>query len=220
MTDALFTPREADDAEAAEYVLGVQDLPGRSASEARIKRDPGFAALVVAWENRLSGLNDGFEPVPAPNLMPAIEARLFPKAARATGLRLGALRWLSGAIVAASLAIVAVATLVPTQTTLVAVLATSDAGLSYEVRQNGDALQVTRVAGTAAPAGEVHQLWLIAPGASPVSLGLLAEGPLVVPYPAPPEGWMLAVSVEPEGGSPSGLPTGPVILSALIGSDA
>lgn len=219
MTDAPLTPEDADDALAGEYVLGVLDLADRSACETRIKRDPGFAALVTAWESRLGGLNDGFEEVPAPNLLPAIEARLFPKAGRATGPRLGLLRWLSGAIVAASLAIVAVATLVPTETRLVAVLATADAGLSYEVRQDGEALQITRVAGTAAPAGEVHQLWVIAPGASPVSLGLLAEGPLVVPYPAPPEGWLLAVSVEPAGGSPTGLPTGPVILSALIGSD-
>ncbi|TAG29880.1 MAG: anti-sigma factor, partial [Rhodobacterales bacterium] len=83
MTDAPLTPREADDAEAAEYVLGVQDLAERSATEARIKRDPEFAALVTAWETRLEGLNDGFDPVPAPDLLPAIEARLFPRAAKA-----------------------------------------------------------------------------------------------------------------------------------------
>lgn len=50
MTDAPLTPRDADDAEAAEYVLGVQDLAERSATAARIKRDPAFAELVAAWE--------------------------------------------------------------------------------------------------------------------------------------------------------------------------
>jgi anti-sigma-K factor RskA len=42
----------------------------------------------------------------------------------------------------------------------------------------------------------------------------------MVAYPRPPEGWTLAVSIEPEGGSPYGTPTGPVILSAVIGADA
>jgi len=222
MTDAPLTPFEADDALAAEYVLGVQDLAERSAAEARLRRDPIFAALVSEWETRFEGLNHGFDAVPAPTLLPAIEARLFPKTSRpgSAGARFGLLRWLTGAALAASLAIVAVATFVPPQSPLLAVLATPDADLSYEVRQTGDALQITRVAGTAAPTGEVHQLWVIAPGASPVSLGLLAEGPLVVTYPAPPQGWLMAVSVEPAGGSPSGLPTGPVILTAFVASDA
>ncbi|MCC6518311.1 MAG: anti-sigma factor, partial [Tabrizicola sp.] len=62
MTDASLTPHEAENALAAEYVLGVLDLAERAEAEARRKRDPAFAALVVEWEDRLAGLNDGFEP--------------------------------------------------------------------------------------------------------------------------------------------------------------
>jgi anti-sigma-K factor RskA len=221
MTDAPLTPEETDDALAAEYVLGVLDLAERSACEARIKRDAAFAARVAAWETRLESLNDDYAETPAPNLLPAIEARLFPVAARPrTGTRAGFMRWLSGAVVAATLVIVSLATLKPPQPALVAVLATADARLSYEVRQFGGTLKVARVAGVPAVSGQVHELWVIAPGASPVSLGLLAEMPLVVTYPVPPQGWMLAVSVEPAGGSPSGVPTGPVILTAIVGNDA
>lgn len=224
MTDAPLTPDEADDALAAEYVLGVQDLPDRTATETRIKQDPAFARLVTDWENRLSGLNDGYAEVPAPDLLPRIEARLFPAAeprgarhaARAGRLAFG--RWLSGMAFAALLVVVSVATLVPPQPALVAVLATADNRLAYEVRSFGDTLRVTRVAGVPAVAGQVHELWVIAPGAAPVSLGLLQDEALVVDYPVPPAGWTIAVSVEPEGGSPTGAPTGPVILVAEVGA--
>lgn len=217
MTDAPLSPRDRDDAEAAEYVLGVQDLAERTATEARIKRDPAFAALVTAWESRMAGLNDDFAEAPAPDLLPAIEARLFPKAAARPR---GALwRWLSGALVAASVFLVGLALLVPPKPGLVALLSTADARLAYEVRHFGDELQITRVAGSPAVAGRVHELWLIAPDAAPVSLGLLEDPTLVVSYPRPPEGWTLAVSIEPAGGSPFPSPTGPVILSAVIGQD-
>ena len=56
------------------------------------------------------------------------------------------------------------------------------------------------------------------PGAAPVSLGLLADAPLAVDYPVPPRGWTFAVSIEPAGGSPTGAPTGPVILAVEIGA--
>jgi anti-sigma-K factor RskA len=223
MTDAPLTPSEADDALAAEYVLGVQDLAERSATAARIKSDPAFAARVADWEARLAGLNEGFAETPAPDLLPKIEARMFPAPSKPSG-RAGAatslLRWLSGMAVAAALVLVAVATLTPPRPDLVATLATADNRLAYEVRSFGQTLRVTRTAGVAAVEGQVHELWVIAPGAAPVSLGLLEGMPLVVSYPVPPAGWVLAVSVEPSGGSPTGQPTGPVILTAQIADDA
>ncbi|KAF0114734.1 MAG: hypothetical protein FD150_1373, partial [Rhodobacteraceae bacterium] len=102
----------------------------------------------------------------------------------------------------------------------VATLATADNRLAYRVTHFGEALQVTRVAGVPAVEGQVHELWIIAPNANPVSLGLLQDRPLVVTYPTPPEGFVFAVSVEPEGGSPTGQPTGPVILTAEVGQGA
>jgi anti-sigma-K factor RskA len=218
MTDALPSRRDEDDALAAEFVLGVLSLADRQSVEARMKADPAFAGLVAEWEERLSPLNDDYAPTPAPNLMPKIEARLFPKAPRGRGTAV--LRWFAGLAVAASLVIAAVATLVPPQPVLVATLATADARLAYEVRGFGGTLQVTRVAGVPAVEGQVHELWVIAPGAAPVSLGLLEDDALTVSYPVPPAGWTLAVSVEPAGGSPTGAPTGPVILSAVTSGDA
>jgi anti-sigma-K factor RskA len=221
MTDAPLNPREADDTLAAEYVVGVLDAAERAEAETRIKRDPSFAKLVVAWEYRMGGLNDGFAEAPAPNLFPAIEARLFPKPARAAatgGWFSGIFGWVSGALVGTLLVLAIVAFVAPPRSMLIATLATPDQRLAYEVVEFGGAIKVTRIEGDSAGEGRVHELWLIAPGKAPVSLGLLEDAPLIVNQPVPPAGWTLAVSLEAAGGSKSGVPTGPVILSAEIGT--
>ena len=66
------------------------------------------------------------------------------------------------------------------------------------------------------------ELWLIAPGDQPRSLGLIDPGkPIRINVPADLSRRVsadaaLAVSVEPPGGSPTGLPTGPVIASGKL----
>jgi anti-sigma-K factor RskA len=68
-------------------------------------------------------------------------------------------------------------------------------------------------------AGHSMELWVIA-GKKPVSMGVLPESgrqekswPANVPF---EEGLVLAVSVEPAGGSPTGVPTGPVVTTGAI----
>ena len=217
MTDSPLTQDEEDDALAGEYVLGVLSLPDRMAVEARLKTDTAFARRVEVWEQHFAGLNAEFTELPVPDLLPQIEARLFPQPAPA---KRGAWwAWVAGGLVAAGLGL-AVVLMQPAAPTgqLVASLGTPETGLAYEARHEGETLFVQRVAGTAAPAGQTHELWIIAPEAAPVSLGLLGDAPLQVAYPLPPAGWVLAVSVEPAGGSPTGAPTGPVILTAEIGA--
>lgn len=196
-----------DDDFAAEYVLGVLDLSERAQAEARLKTDAGFAARVNDWQNRLSGLNDDYAEVPAPNLLPQIEARLFPVAQKPARNWFG---WLAGAVAA----LIIVFALPQPQAPLLATIAGD--GLSYEARYDGAALTLHRIAGTQAPTGQVHELWIIAPGAAPVSLGLLADADLTVTTQAP-KGWTLAISLEPAGGSPTGAPTGPVLAAIEIG---
>lgn len=214
MTDQPLSPRDDDEALAAEYVLGTLDFAERLSVEARIKADPGFARLVQAWENRLSGLNDAYAPVEVRNLLPQIEARLFPAPPKR---RFGV--WLAGALAAGALAVlalVALPILSPPAGPVVAVL--GEDSLRFEARFRDGTLEVTRIAGSPAPAGQVQELWIIAPDAAPVSLGLLQEAALSVPYPTLPQGWTLAVSLEPAGGSPSGAPTGPVLAAGVVGN--
>ncbi len=214
MTDPARADDE-DDALAAELALGVLEGEERAAAQTRSTRDPAFAARVAAWEARLSPLADQIAPVPAPNLMPAIEARLFAQDRRERRFRIGAL--IGAGFVIAAVVLLAVAFLWMTPAPAISVhMQTADAATAYDATFDGFNLTVVRSAGQPAPAGKVHELWIIAPGKAPVSLGLLQDRPLVVGYPTPPAGWVLAVSVEPAGGAPAGKPTGPVVMTGEI----
>jgi anti-sigma-K factor RskA len=208
-------PRDRDEADllAAEYVLGVLDSAERARAEALLRTDVTFALRVRGWEERLAGLDAEFAPVPAPDLMPAIEARLFGGRAVAAPVRRrwrGLAGWLSGAVTAAALA-AAVVVLLPGPVPapgLAARIATADAALAFAAAWDADtgALTVTRVAGAAPPPGQDHELWLIAADGVPVSLGLLRGTESVRALPGLAPGMVLAVSLEAAGGSVSGAP--------------
>ncbi len=75
--------------------------------------------------------------------------------------------------------------------------------------------------GSSADGGRVPELWVVPPGgAAPRSLGLLhASQPVVLDVTnrqvVEPDA-ALAVSLEPAGGSPTGLPTGPVVAHGAL----
>ena len=214
--DRALTPDDEADLLAAEFVMGTLPLDERAAAAARIRTDAGFADRVTAWENHLADLNDAYVEVPAPDVMPQIEARLFPRAARARAAWFG---WVAGALTAAGLAIAVVVFFAPhppTNAPLIATLGAEGSPLTFEARYDGASLIVARVAGPAPEPDRVHELWIIAPEAAPVSLGLLGNEPVSIPYPMPPAGWVLAVSLEPAGGSTTGAPTGPVLATGTV----
>ena len=73
------------------------------------------------------------------------------------------------------------------------------------------------------PPGRVPELWLLPAGAQrPVSLGLLDPAGANrrtlrgLPADALRRGALLEVSLEPPGGSPTGLPTGPVVSKGFL----
>ena len=220
MTDTV-SPAEEDDAAAAEYVLGVQDAADRAGVERRIRSDAAFARRITDWEYRLGGLNGGFAEVPAPDLLSAIEARLFGRAD--VPRRAWLPRWLLGAGLAGALALVALLILPPPapptpEAPVVATLAAEGQALVYAARYDADKgeLIVTRTGGEAAEATKVHELWLIAGGAAPLSLGLIDATGLRRALPALPPGAVLAISLEPAGGAPDGVPTGPVLVTGTV----
>jgi anti-sigma-K factor RskA len=216
------TPEEDADLLAAEFVLGVLDLEDRARAERLLRNDTEFASRVADWEVRFSGMNDSYEAEPPPDVMPRIEARLFPSIEPDLGnsaeSRPRFFGWLLGALSAAAVILGAFVFLQPVQdaSTVIATLGEEAAPLRFQASHDGANLTVTRVAGTIAPQGQVHELWLIAPEAAPVSLGLLSEDALTIPYPLPSGGWVLAVSLEPTGGSPTGAPTGPVLAAGTV----
>lgn len=212
---------------AAEYVLGVLDAGARREAERRLAQDPAFAAEVDYWEERLGGLASEVAPVAPPaHVWSRIDAELAPKPRRAN-LWNSLLFWrwsaiASAALAAASLAAIYVAVVSSNRAPLVATLdASGRAGFIA-------AIDPGRATITIVPASLTNveqralELWLIAPGDQPRSLGLIEAGrPVRINVPAALAGRVtadaaLAVSIEPPGGSPTGLPTGPVIASGKL----
>ena len=75
------------------------------------------------------------------------------------------------------------------------------------------ALSLQPVGALAPPAAHDYELWSLPAGATrPVALGLLRPGGVVLTADHVPQGaGQILVSLEPTGGSPTGLPTGPVL---------
>jgi anti-sigma-K factor RskA len=107
----------------------------------------------------------------------------------------------------------------------VAVLAVTGAGQAAVVnaRLSADGRSLQLVAERPVEAGAAHsyELWLIPPGGKPESMAVL--GRLDARFALAPghigrvtAGAQLAISVEPAGGSPTGAPTGPVILAGAV----
>lgn len=220
---------ENDEILAGEYVLGVLSLEARHRIEARMASDQSFARLVARWQSNMASFNGDYqEQQPSTAVFQAIERRLF------TGNRnvevkqrlwdtVGFWRGLSfatSAIAAVALLYIATVQLTPTTTNnIVADLSAPNDPVALRVSFNpaDGRLRIIPVADQSTE--KSLQLWLVPQSGNPASLGVFepgADGELLIPAELRPrigQGATLAVSVEPLGGSPTGLPTGPVIAS-------
>jgi anti-sigma-K factor RskA len=214
---------------AAEYVLGVLQGRARRRFERSLKDDPSLRDLVAQWRNRLAPLDALGEPVPPPaRVWHAIRDRIrLGSGRRSLWASLGLWRTAALASTAAALALaVSLAVLVPGQhsrETMVVVMSGEDASpamtVSWPMQSAGEPKLRIRVFGhPEMPAGTAWELWLLPGGdQKPVSLGLIGTEPmqeLRIPRKFAPmidRAWGLAMSAEPSGGSPTGLPTGPVL---------
>jgi len=83
-------------------------------------------------------------------------------------------------------------------------------------------MTVKAVATVDVPPGRALELWMLPDGRAPVSMGLVATTGIERLALRAPAGVALqdipalAVSIEPAGGSPTGAPTGPVILTGRV----
>lgn len=219
-----FGPEEHDELLAAEYVLGT--LPGeeRRAARERAEVDGAFGARVRAWEARFASLNDDYDDAPAPDVLAQIEKRLFGAEAPHSAPRRGwfSFGWRSGALataVAAALIFLAVTLWPPAPAPMVlqADLVAEEVELRFAARWDAAAgqLELSRVFGEPAPAGQDYELWLIDDEGVPLSLGLLQD-PVTQLTTLLAPGLTLAISLEPSGGSPGPVPSGPVLAAAPL----
>ncbi|WP_027143844.1 anti-sigma factor [Mesorhizobium sp. WSM3626] len=224
--------RGGDDLFAAEYVLGVLSAEERQIASRRIDSEADFARLVDDWEVRLSSLAAAYPEIEPPaSVKPAIDRRLFSTTAAAPAAPRAGLwsslafwRGLAAAAVAALALYIAVPYLNPPasqpQTRLVASLAAEGSDVKYLAVYDAARHDVglSLVSGERA-AGKDFELWMIEGKNAPVSMGVIPAGQTAHVTVAPAvqqklaRGAVLAVSLEPAGGSPTGQPTGPVVAA-------
>ncbi len=226
-----------DELLAMDYVLGTLDRAARRDAGLRLVADPAFLARVDAWQATLAPLDDATPPLaPPPAVWAGIAAAIDP-APRARPAPPRARWWDSLALwrglalagsVAAALAVATVGP-VPTPPTgappqlLVAALAASDGTPLLSA-----AYDPLRGAVVLTPATQRHdsgkspELWVIEGSDPPRSLGVIdIAGPNAHAL-APARlaglrpGAVLAISIEPQGGSPTGQPTGPVVATGKL----
>jgi anti-sigma-K factor RskA len=233
--DGTINPADGGNLVAAEYVLGVLGAEERREVERRLAQDPALATEVAFWEERLGGLADAIAPVaPPPQTWSRIEAAVgAAAAARPTSVWHSLAFWrgfgiASATLAAASIAALAYIGLVPApRQSLMATLAGSAGQPNFvaAVTATGNSLVVVPAALLTTDPRAI-ELWLIpsGPNQRPHSLGLVQPGqPIRLTIPPDLVGRLgpdatLAVSLEPPGGSPTGLPTGPVIASGKLTS--
>ncbi|SRR6266567_2988727 len=227
-----YTPERAD-AVAAEYVLGTLSARVRARVAALIASDRRWQDSVAAWEERLVPLSAAVPPVAPPaRVWAAIQSRIGRRSADETSTRsvwanLGLWKGLTFAGFATAMALALVILTprpeVPIET-LVAVLADQDAkpALIASADRGGRVLTVKALAPVEPGPGRALELWALPASGNPRSLGLIpATGIARLTLPAPAGTALqnipaLAISLEPSGGSPTGLPTGPVVYSGAV----
>lgn len=226
------TRDSADDGNliAAEYVLGVLSAAERREFERRLGQEPALASEVAFWEERLTGLADTVAPVSPPDAAWSRIETAIGTAPERLSVWQSVTFWRrfaigSATLAAASIAALAYIGLVPSaRAPLMATLSGSAGQPNFvaTVTATGNNLVIVPAA-LLTNDPRAFELWLIPAGETrPRSLGLIQPGqPIKLEIPPDLTGRLtrdatLAVSLEPAGGSPTGVPTGPVIAAGKL----
>ncbi len=224
-----YTDERLLDALAREYVLGTLDGQARARFERILKDSLPARRAVLNWERRLAPLGEATTPITPPaGTWSEIERALdFPMQGRAPPSSRG---WQAAAAVFAVAAVI-LGTLFYAQSpdvreaSYLAIVSDEQETPLWLVQifaEPGE-LQVDAVNDRPAPIGNSYELWTLPDdGSAPISLGVilgtgetrlaLTEDVLQILG----QSSLLAVSLEPEGGSPTGAPTGPVLFTADV----
>jgi anti-sigma-K factor RskA len=217
---------------AGEYVLGVMPSLARARFERLIADDPAIAQEVADWSERFAPLDAAAKPVAPPaRVWQAIERRIGPEAkprydASVTSRNflnsLGFWRGFAGASAALAAALALFVILRPVPSPEVVAVLTDSAGTPAFVVTRSDGAEQIAVAPVRTQTLEARksfELWAIA-GGVPKPLGLVPPAPgnhLEIPSASVAgDDIVLAISLEPENGSPSGSPTGPVLFQGRV----
>jgi len=231
------------DLRCAEYALGVLDTREREVFEAELRQNPALRQTLAGWEQHFAPLVEAIPSVtPPPRVWTRIQRELDFQApppahapARAPGWwsSLALWRWIAVGASAAALVLLAVnlsrldqptAPVVTAPAYMVATIARQD-GIAHwtaTVDLQRARMVVTPAVNPGIAAGRATELWLIPANAKPIPLGVFPPDAPATMRLTPQvlakldTRAVLAVSIEPPGGSPTGQPTGPVIATGAM----
>ncbi len=219
---------------AQQHATGTLRGGARRRYEALLPGHPGLRESLQEWNERLMPLTAIIAPqTPPPRVWRLIEQRLWPAAVTAPLHWWQRLSLWRGVSALASVATLGLALLLvlpgPAQPPVVVVLqGTGGAAQGVNsfvasVSADGRALITRPLLPVNLEANRVLELWSVPPEGAPRSLGLIAaDGATVISRLRLPATLLkggtaaLAVSVEPPGGSPTGVPTGPVVYAGKL----
>ena len=211
---------------AADYAIGLMPPTARKRFEHLLQDDAPLRAELARWNTHLSQLTEPLLEQPVPDhVWQAIVARIEPQTLHVPARR-PFWSWVRLSALACSLLIALTVGLlynrdsVQYKATLLS--GTAQPGLSIEA--HSDYLAVRPLELAAVDGGRSLELWAIPVEGKPVSLGLIprdGDGRItlsqtqqqLIRIPV-----VLAVSLEPQGGSPTGQPTGPVQYQGPLAS--
>lgn len=231
------------DALAAEYVIGTLQGRARTRFTRHLRDDAELRLRVTAWEERLSPLIHALpERTPPARVWQHIAERIGAgkRKTESGGFWNNLAFWrgfglAAGAFATALLAVMLVRPLAPEAPAPVAKVTPSEVLPAYvavlsdpktqrpvllvSVARDSNQLMVKMLAEQKLAEDRALELWALPPQSNPRSLGLVnAAGSTMIKLTASADTTLgavpaLAVSLEPRGGSPTGLPTGPVLYS-------
>jgi anti-sigma-K factor RskA len=220
---------DGDELLVAEYALGLLDETARTGFAARLATEPALRRQLHLWRQRFAGLDGEFaEATPPADLYHRIEQRLFPTAAR-PGLWSSLAFWRGLAAACLVVAVVGVgfgvwAPHAPLSgPELAAALEAEGSNVKFVAVYNQAAgtVEIAAISGSPVPDRD-FELWAIKGSAAPISMGVIPiDTRSSIPVSADMKqdlaaGTVFAVSLEPKGGSPTGLPTGPIVAKGAV----
>jgi anti-sigma-K factor RskA len=209
---------------AAEYVLGTLQGGARRRFEGWLHGDAALRRTVAEWRDRLVPLAEFAPPQEPPaRVWRGIARRLRLEGAAAQPWYREPLQWwrmLAGASTAAAVALAVLLTVQEPAPRIDTFAALTDDGaraaLLVTADRRNNVIAIRTTSGTPVPGDRTLQLWAITQAGTPRSLGILDErGTATIALSDRALGAdvaVLAVSLEPKGGSPNpAAPTGPVL---------
>jgi anti-sigma-K factor RskA len=209
---------------AADYAIGLMPSAARRRFEQLLLEDAALRAELAQWQESLASLTEALPEQPVPDrVWQGITARIEPQVLHMPEKH-PFWSWLRVTAAVCSLVIAVTLGVIYNRDSArySATLLTADAQPALKVEAHEDYLNVEPLTLAAVDPGRSLELWAIPADGKPISLGVIPAGgkgrvelsdtqKTLIGKPI-----ALAVSLEPQGGSPTGQPTGPVLYQGAL----